>query len=318
MSEASKVLKRIDDLAGLWGEKRAQPVVRHNSVALQEALREVAELRVRLTALISKGAVLDPVTQQRRYGASTLAKLESQQAVLATIEALMLQDFESARSEEILLESKSLLVSEPRVEIQAESNVFTNISQESGDEDYADKVRQQQVEAERIAQEAEASRQLRNSSRLELDKLVVSINSCGIVDDEEWIRHFSSISSSAGKFIRSLLGRVVACPNDELLRRIRLSHPAVIEALLEDDETAINMLVGLGWKLHFETSPPNSSLVTSPHQNKIPGGLLFEKLLRLSAISKVVLVLFMEEPSTNDSSSWIAWWDRLDSKLKRI
>jgi hypothetical protein len=203
-------------------------------------------------------------------------------------------------------------VSEPQEEIQSVS-----ISQDSGDDDYAEKVRQQ-VEAERIAREAEASRQLRNFSRIELDKLLLSINSSGIADDEELIRHFSKISSSGSRFIRSLLGRIVANPNDELLRRVRLGHPAVIEALLEDDETAITILVNLGWKLYLESSPPNSSVVpSSPHQKKIPGGLLVEKLLRLSTISKVVVVLFMEEPSTNDSSCWIAWWDRLDSILKR-
>lgn len=283
----------------------------------QGAIDEALALHERLGKLLLKASQLDPVTSLPRYGPETVAKMQR----LTDEAAGLLRDLEEfAKQEEAKARDTVFLQPIAIIPVQKEEPPPRLGEDEEAQrrqqvEEIEEELRRQKKMEEKLARDAEESRKKRVADRQELQRIVDGLNSVGSsIDGFSGAFGQLPLKGPPRAFLSNLLARIVANPNDDKLRRLRLDHPAVVENLASSGKVSLDCLTHMGFMPIIEAAPDQT---TSTIDHRSVGTDLYDALLRLSINSRSHVVLILEEPPITDSARWIAWFDYL-SALREI
>ena len=276
--------------------------------AVDEALR----IHERLGKLKLKASQPDPVSSRPRYGPETVAKMQRLTDEVEELLPMLVRDFEEfnkneeAKARNTVFPLQPLAIPVPRF----------------GEDEEAQRRQQEEIEElrrqaeEKLSRDAEESRQKRVADRLELQRVVDGLNSVvSTIDGFGGAFAQLPLKGSHRAFLSNLLDRIVANPNDDKLRRLRLDHPAVVENLASFGKVSLDCLIHMGFTSMIEAAPDQAESAIDHRPVGLPD--LYYALLRLSASSRSRVILVLEEPPVTDSTRWIAWFDYL-SALREI
>ena len=316
MSELSRLVRATQAL-GMWLEQSDGK----GSSTILDKEKECAEVRERLNDLLNKSGKLDPITNLPRFGVQATEKIRGALSESEKLLSILIQLGSVAREEEeqrALLESQRRNAQEegffPAHGVDLYEAVNLPLS-DTGKEEELAKIEEEKERQVALSVAAEQARMKRASDKTELREVLKTLNNspkCAT----EFAQTIETLSVGARQFLGDILTRILANPNDERLRRLRLSHPKVW-ATFTKYAPALSSLAQLGFEAYMEPNTDDGTEMASLSLSE--GDDLPRKLLQLSVSSRSNVIFAMAEPSVEeDSTSWIRWFDKLTAYRQMI
>lgn len=342
MSELSKLLSRKQEL-NTWCDEVAllSSAVKAPSVKqVQAHLTEVDELLLpKAQKLLGKTKEVDPVSGAPRYGVQHCQKIaalnETMGQLRNTLEKLLQVASQAGGGMDDVAEDqdKKAKANEPAADaIYTDSTVFDTAlgykdSQRITKEEKTTLQRQQEIERSNVALDPFAG------PKGALKKLLHDINTapggseefCRIISTHRAASTDSAASTKEGlKFLTPLMQNIVGHPDDEKLRLLRLQHPIVYQKFV-CHLPALELLHAAGFAIRCdERGPPVEPLQTHnvgdepvyvlgvhPEAGPLPANANVSRLFQLAHEFDLTVVAFLKEPSVEDITNWMTWFDAL-------
>jgi len=341
MSELSKLLSRKEEL-NTWCVQCESKVPA--MTLIQTHLTEVQEQLIpKAQKLLGKTKEVDPVSGAPRYGVQHCQKIallnETMGQLKDKLEKLLEMSSAQGGMDIEENETKNKTKSEPAADaIYFGATVFDTAlgykdSQRITEEEKTTMQRQLENERLNMAMDPLAG------PKAALKKLLQDVNSvqggaeefCSIVSMSASSSPSPSATATAAqvkeglKFLNPLLQNIVGHPDDEKLRLLRLQHPIVYQKLV-CHLPALELLHSAGFAIRCDEKGPADLLPTPkageeaeavyvlgvhPEAGPLPTNGHVSSLFRLAHELNLTVVAFLKEPSVEDISTWVAWFDTL-------
>ena len=312
MSELASMTKRSRELEA---EINAEGGLSKASAILCTArIQELeADLLPRIAKLLTKSSQVDPITQQARYGPQTVSKI---QTVAAEMQALV-EPYRLRHAAAQAQEALELKAEQERMQVAAEAAAAVAAEAAAALAAAAAEAEEQRAASgagllceQALQQEAEFIRQSRAAAKVELQAVVARLNgvrAAAANTIESLGTAFCQLSRPSQIFLHKLISNIVAHPNDEKLRRIRINHPAIVENVSQF-QAGIDALLIVGFEAFLEAAADECRPLVAAVD---PAGPY--QLFHLSAAARSTVVLNMSEPSLEDgdTTQWLRWHDDL-------
>jgi hypothetical protein len=310
MSELSNLMRQTEAL-GMWLEQSEENG--GSCKALLDKEKECADVRMRLSKLLVKSGKLDPISHLPRFGAQAVEKIRGALAKSEKLHDILTNLSCDAREKEERERERELLELQRRSK-QEEScaDSYAMETFPSSEMEMAKDLIKFEEERRNLSVVAEQVRRARASAKAELQEVLQTLNNSP-KGTSEFTTIVENLSVGARQFLGDMLSRILANPNDERLRRLRLSHPRVWAAFTKH-AAALPALAQLGFEACVEANTDEGAEVASLSLSE--GEDLPRRLLQLSVSSRSNITFTMAEPSVEeDSTSWIKWYDDLTAQL---
>jgi len=332
MSELSKLLSRKEELNKWCAECEAKVP---SMALIQTHLTEVEEqLMPKAQKLLGKTKEVDPVTGAPRYGVHHCQKIALLNETMGQLKDQLekLSEVSSAQGNMDVEDNdtKDKTKSEPAADaIYFGATVFDTAlgykdSQRITQEEKTTLQRKLEIERMNLAMDPLAG------PKAALKKLLQDINgSTG--GAEAFCSIISSMAASASdstahvqealKFLNPLLQNIVGHPDDEKLRFLRLQHPIVYQKFV-CHMPALELLHSAGFTIRCDVpadlpqapkagDEPVYMIGVHSQAGPLPTNEHVSTLFRLAHELNLTVVAFLKEPSVEDVSTWMVWFDTL-------
>jgi hypothetical protein len=275
--------------------------------------------------LLSKTNEIDPVTSKPRYGENHVSKVKALASEISLLREPIDELLALTRSQAKQKESPG----GDRGKGGSESGIQTdNIFSLNGTFTYNNRLDTTETTLMQAKEGvANTDLDLMKDEKQQLSKLMSSFNK---VDRNEFLASLENVKTVLGGqsqeftsvkgFLKSVITNICAHPEDENLRRIRLSHPSVLTKIVHHDG-GLNALIAMGFKVRSEPVAVEwtdevihfiDSHVPDPQvQPAVISLANISMLLRTCQMLSLDAFLVMEEPTIENTDAWGAWWDGL-------
>jgi hypothetical protein len=325
------LLKRLDALRGEYESVRDSLVsisneqVSDSEIAIKNILKldsflaECEQLVVNIEKFVSKKDAKDPVSGESRFGPTMVKKMtqgyadaEALRNEIVTTKA-QYNDIRIRWEEETANASIVSVVEEPiMVSAVVDSSIDNNLflSAEA---------------ANKLRIEAEKSKLMRETHRIELDTFVSSMNNSALTPTYliDALNKLNSPNMNKYKLknifksVTDIMEGIVGHPDNVKLRKLKVGNPRLLEDVT-GFTGGVDVLVALGFRLQLEEADIAAQLASTPHSDK---GSIQEydevvmKTLQSLKVTNLELFLHMEEPDPL-GDEWYPWFNGLKERLQ--
>ncbi len=311
----------LDSLVSINEQVLVSESAMKNILKLDSFLAECEQLAVNIEKFVSKKDAKDPVSGESRFGPTMVKKMTQGYDDAEVLRNEIVTTKAQYNDIRIRWEEATANVSASIIPVVEEPVIVSAVVDNSIDNNLFLSAEA----ANKLRIEAEKSKLIRETHRIELETFVSSMNNSALAPTYliDALNKLNSPNMNKYKLkkifksVTDIMEGIVGHPDNVKLRKLKVGNPRLLEDVT-GFTGGVDVLVALGFRLQLEEADVAAQLASTPHSDK---GSIQEydevvmKTLQSLKVTNLELFLHMEEPDPL-GDQWYPWFNGLKERLQ--